>query len=176
MVCFSSHGKVLWRVDVSEPITQRVSFGDIDHDGRLDVVFSTLAGTVWALSGVDGQPLPSFPIKTGGRIVAPITLVNLDPSLSSFIEHVKMKYVIKRHRLITTHKGHLRICCCIYSICRFASHFLVLLLPFLCQFLSHHPFVPFVETPLLLKWEVRHLLHHRLVVGVLVRAKVRHSV
>ena len=49
----------------------------MNGDGRLDVLVATTVGHVWALHGPDGSPLEGFPVKTGGRIIAPVLPVRI---------------------------------------------------------------------------------------------------
>lgn len=56
---------------------QAVSFGDINGDGVLEVVFATASGAVHALSGISGHDVAPFPFRTRGRITAPVLLVKL---------------------------------------------------------------------------------------------------
>ncbi|KPA74005.1 putative mitochondrial FG-GAP repeat protein, putative,intergrin alpha chain protein [Leptomonas pyrrhocoris] len=76
--CYNSTGSANWEADVVGGIADRLTFGDVDGDGVVDVVFGTTSGLIYALSGNNGTALPSFPIVTGGAIVAPALLLNLD--------------------------------------------------------------------------------------------------
>jgi hypothetical protein len=76
--CYNATGTVMWETDVIGGIADRLTFGDVDGDGVVDVVFGTTMGLIYALRGDGGAVLPSFPIVTGGSIVAPALLVNLD--------------------------------------------------------------------------------------------------
>lgn len=78
VLCFDMHGKEVWSTLISGFASQSATFGDINGDGQMDVVIGTVSGHVWALNGIDGQVLPHFPLRTDGRIIAPITLVHLD--------------------------------------------------------------------------------------------------
>lgn len=76
--CFNATGAVVWEQNVIGGIADRITFGDVDGDGKVDVVFGTTAGFVYALRGSDGKVLPNFPVITGGSIIAPVLLVNLN--------------------------------------------------------------------------------------------------
>lgn len=78
VLCFNKDGKELWETRIAGFSAQGATYGDINGDGILDVVLGTVAGQIWALNGVTGEVLPNFPIKTAGRILAPVTIVNLD--------------------------------------------------------------------------------------------------
>jgi outer membrane protein assembly factor BamB len=77
VLCFNKQGAELWNTRISGFSAQTPSIGDIDGDGTLDIVIGTTSGIVWALRGDTGHVLPKFPLRTNGRIIAPITLVNL---------------------------------------------------------------------------------------------------
>lgn len=77
VLCFDLAGKELWSTQISGFSSQAATVGDINGDGVLDVVLSTVSGHIWALNGQTGQALPHFPFKTAGKILAPILLVNL---------------------------------------------------------------------------------------------------
>lgn len=51
--------------------------GDVNGDGHLDVVITGRDGGIWALEAATGKDLPHFPVRTGGRIMAPTTLLRL---------------------------------------------------------------------------------------------------
>ncbi|KPI90356.1 putative FG-GAP repeat protein putative intergrin alpha chain protein [Leptomonas seymouri] len=76
--CYNSTGGIMWEADVVGGIADRLTFGDVNGDGVVDVVFGTTSGLIYALHGTNGTALPSFPIVTGGSIVAPALLLNLD--------------------------------------------------------------------------------------------------
>jgi hypothetical protein len=76
-----------------------VSFGDINSDGRMEVVFGTTLGLLYALRGSDGSVLPHFPIVTGGSVVAPVLLVNVGGLLVNKGLHL----------VVPSHDGHVYI-------------------------------------------------------------------
>lgn len=76
--CYNASGAITWERDVVGGIADRLTFGDVDGDGTVEVVFGTTAGLIYALHGTNGSVLPSFPIVTGGAIVAPVLLLNLN--------------------------------------------------------------------------------------------------
>ncbi|KAI8463690.1 MAG: hypothetical protein J3K34DRAFT_397072 [Monoraphidium minutum] len=67
---FDREGKEIWERHVKSMIAQGAIAGDLDGDRRLDIVFGATDGSVHALRGFDGQPLPNFPYKTRGRCAA----------------------------------------------------------------------------------------------------------
>lgn len=82
VLCFDHKGQEVWSALISGFASQAATFGDVDGNGILDVVVGTVSGHVWVLDGATGKSIPNFPLRTDGRIVAPITLVNMArPSL-----------------------------------------------------------------------------------------------
>ena len=81
--CYNATGAVAWEADVIGGVADRLAFGDVDGDGVVDVVFGTTAGLIYALRGDSGAALPTFPIVTGGAIVAPALLINLNGMIVS---------------------------------------------------------------------------------------------
>lgn len=67
VMCFNREGKEIWETSVAGFVAQGATFGDVDGDGAIDVVIGTVTGHVWAFRGDSGEPLPNFPIKTGGN-------------------------------------------------------------------------------------------------------------
>mgnify|MGYP001057348559 FL=1 len=80
VACFDTEGREVWETRISGFVAVNPTVGDVNGDGRLDVVLGTTSGHIWALDGVTGEPLPHFPIKTGGKILAPVTLTELEPT------------------------------------------------------------------------------------------------
>jgi len=78
---FDSQGTEIWSTVTTGFATQAPAIGDVDGDGKPDVVFG-LANSpfLWALDADTGKPLDKFPIRIGDRVIAPVTLVDLSPS------------------------------------------------------------------------------------------------
>ncbi|CCW65810.1 unnamed protein product [Phytomonas sp. EM1] len=77
VACFTPRGDVIWRQNVIGGLADRVSFGDINGDGFMDVVFGTTEGLIYALDGRDGHVLNHFPVVTEGPIISPVLLMNV---------------------------------------------------------------------------------------------------
>jgi outer membrane protein assembly factor BamB len=54
---FNKSGHLLWDVHVRSPLAQPASFGDINGDGRLEAVFGSASGEVFALDAQTGAVL-----------------------------------------------------------------------------------------------------------------------
>ena len=74
---FDVNGKEIWETHLASLISQGVTIGDVDGDGRLEVVVGTSSGAVHVLRGDTGAPSTPFPFYTKGRIMSPIVLTNL---------------------------------------------------------------------------------------------------
>lgn len=61
---------------------QAVTLGDVNGDGKLEVVFGTQAGYIYALSGDTGRDITNFPFRTYGRIAASVLITQLTQGLS----------------------------------------------------------------------------------------------
>jgi hypothetical protein len=67
-------------IDLGYFIAASPSIGDIDADGRLEIVVGDWGGNqVWALNA-DGTPLPGWPIPVGGNVRSTAALADLDPT------------------------------------------------------------------------------------------------
>lgn len=53
---FNRSGAVLWDMHVRSPVAQAPALGDLDSDGRLEAVFGTAAGEVYAVDARTGAP------------------------------------------------------------------------------------------------------------------------
>lgn len=63
-------------------LLQAVTFGDVNGDGELEVVFGTTSGYLYAISGKTGLDIPNFPFRTHGRIAASVLLTQLSQGVS----------------------------------------------------------------------------------------------
>jgi hypothetical protein len=99
----------------SEPcalVVQAVTFGDVNGDGELEVVFGTTSGYLYAVSGRTGLDIPNFPFKTHGRIAASVLITQLSQGLSQQL-------------VVMSFDGHLYMvdgisgafCCCAVLCC-----------------------------------------------------------
>lgn len=66
--------KYCWGYDWEPRGPQAVTFGDINADGKLEVVFGTTSGHIYALDAATGLDIRNFPFETRGRILAPVLL------------------------------------------------------------------------------------------------------
>lgn len=79
---FDRNGTLLWDVHMRTPITQAPSFGDVNGDGRLDAVFGSGAGEVFALDAATGAALHACAPARGGGVH-----VHAGPPAALFIGH-----------------------------------------------------------------------------------------
>eukprot|EP00656_Telonema_subtile_P012705 TRINITY_DN16409_c0_g1_i1.p1 TRINITY_DN16409_c0_g1~~TRINITY_DN16409_c0_g1_i1.p1 ORF type:complete len:775 (+),score=189.59 TRINITY_DN16409_c0_g1_i1:112-2436(+) len=77
VLCVSNKGAIQWERKISGFSSQGASIGDVDGNNKLDVVVGTTTGHVWALEGNTGAPLEGFPVKTEGKIIAPVLLTQI---------------------------------------------------------------------------------------------------
>ena len=93
-------------------VVQAVTFGDVNGDGELEVVFGTTSGYLYAVSGKTGLNIPNFPFKTHGRIAASVLITQLSQGLSQQL-------------VVMSFDGHLYmvdgisgvLCCCAVLCC-----------------------------------------------------------
>ena len=63
--------------DIDCDIPQGPTIGDVDGDGRTDIVVPTLSGNIYVLSGKDGSIVRPYPYRTHGRVMNQVLLVDL---------------------------------------------------------------------------------------------------
>ena len=109
-------GQSFWETRVSGYSSATPRIGDINGDGRVEVVLGTSTGHIWALDGLTGKPLEGFPVKAKGTIHAPVLLVNLHSTYesdSTILKPSGMSGMAKAahglHIVVPAHDGHLYI-------------------------------------------------------------------
>lgn len=76
---------------------QAASLGDVNGDGKLEVVVGTEGGALHVLEGSSGRPLPNFPFQAQGHISAEILITRLSPGPSMqlvFMAHDGLLYMV----------------------------------------------------------------------------------
>ena len=76
---------------------QGASLGDVNGDGRLEVVVGTEGGALHVLEGSSGRPLPNFPFQAQGHISAETLITRLSPGPSMqlvFMAHDGLLYMV----------------------------------------------------------------------------------
>ncbi|GAB4833949.1 Protein DEFTIVE IN EXINE FORMATION 1 [Ancistrocladus abbreviatus] len=77
VAAWTAQGKEIWETHVKSLVPQGPTIGDIDGDGRTDVVVPTLSGNIHVLSGKDGSAVRPYPYRTHGRVMNQVLLVDL---------------------------------------------------------------------------------------------------
>jgi len=77
IAAWTAQGKEIWVENVKSLVPQGPSIGDVDGDGRTEVVVPTLSGNIYVLSGMDGSIVHPYPYRTHGRVMNQVLLVDL---------------------------------------------------------------------------------------------------
>lgn len=76
---------------------QAASLGDVNGDGKLEVVVGTEGGALHVLEGSTGTSLPNFPFQARGHISAEVLITRLSPGPSMqlvFMAHNGLLYMV----------------------------------------------------------------------------------
>ena len=87
IAAFTWKGKEIWEHHIRSLIAQGPTVGDVDGDGRTEVVVPTSSGSVYVMRGKDGSPVAPFPYRTHGRVMSPVMITQL-------IEGAKQKHLV----------------------------------------------------------------------------------
>lgn len=84
IAAFSAKGEEVWERHLGSLVAQGATGGDVNGDGRTEVVVATSDGRVYVLDGATGKDVAPFPVRTRGKIMAPVTPLRLrdGPSLA----------------------------------------------------------------------------------------------
>ncbi|KAF9680005.1 hypothetical protein SADUNF_Sadunf06G0075200 [Salix dunnii] len=77
VAAWTSQGKEIWVRHLKSLISQGPTIGDVDGDGRTDIVVPTLSGNIYVLSGNDGSIVRPYPYRTHGKVMNQVLLVDL---------------------------------------------------------------------------------------------------
>ncbi|XP_058214900.1 protein DEFECTIVE IN EXINE FORMATION 1 [Rhododendron vialii] len=77
IAAWTAQGKEIWETHIKSLVPQGPSIGDVDGDGRTEVVVPTLSGNIYVLSGLDGSVVRPYPYRTHGRVMNQVLLVDL---------------------------------------------------------------------------------------------------
>ncbi|EEF34491.1 conserved hypothetical protein [Ricinus communis] len=77
VAAWTSQGKEIWERHLKSLVSQGPTVGDVDGDGRTDVVVPTISGNIYVLSGKDGSIVRPYPYRTHGRVMNQVLLVDL---------------------------------------------------------------------------------------------------
>lgn len=84
VAAFTRNGTLLWDTHLRTPVTQAPTFGDVNGDGRLDAVFGSGAGEVFALDAATGafcsrdSSVVTVPLRNGSRLCAQTHVAGID--------------------------------------------------------------------------------------------------
>ncbi|EPS65433.1 hypothetical protein M569_09343, partial [Genlisea aurea] len=78
VAAWTPQGKEIWETHVKSLVPQRPTIGDVDGDGRTDVVVPTISGNIYVLNGKDGSIVRPYPYRTHGRVMNQVLLVDLN--------------------------------------------------------------------------------------------------
>ena len=78
VAAWRSDGTPLWEVQTSGLCAMGVTLTSLRGDGAVQVVVPTTAGVVHVLEGATGSEVAPFPLRTGGRILSPVLVLNLE--------------------------------------------------------------------------------------------------
>ncbi|KAJ4970335.1 hypothetical protein NE237_003434 [Protea cynaroides] len=77
VAAWTAQGEEIWEVHLKSLIPQGPTIGDVDGDGRTDVVVPTISGNIYVLSGKDGSHVRPYPYRTHGRVMNQVLLIDL---------------------------------------------------------------------------------------------------
>ncbi|XP_062002555.1 protein DEFECTIVE IN EXINE FORMATION 1 isoform X3 [Rosa rugosa] len=77
VAAWTAQGVEIWETHLKSLVPQGPTIGDVDGDGRTDVVVPTLSGNIYVLSGKDGSIVRPYPYRTHGRVMSQVLLVDL---------------------------------------------------------------------------------------------------
>jgi LruC domain-containing protein len=75
---WAADGTLRWSHDIASLLRSSPAAGDIDADGRIDIVIGSGDGKLYAWHADDGTPLANFPIGVSGTIKSTPALAQLD--------------------------------------------------------------------------------------------------
>ena len=101
-------GAALWEVQTSGLCTQSPTIASLKGDGAVQIVVPTVAGVVHVLDGRSGRELPPFPLRTGGRILSAVLVLDLRPAWAALVlaEHAGDT---EPHLVFSSFDGHVYI-------------------------------------------------------------------
>lgn len=82
VLCVDRQGRRLWEHEAKQAVDGSVRFTDLHHDGSMEVIFSTLQGTLWVLNGSTGLPTARTPLHLNSMVQSSPLLMTLTPDPS----------------------------------------------------------------------------------------------